>query len=177
MDRNEKIISCLCRLNYTIPDYVLAPIAFIISDEWNTTINELEVYGQEEAVFSRLQHLWEKARQYTIAIDFTKTARLVEQLLSAEITIFASSLSPVTCVRMGRLLDIVDTFAIPIAKNKIEDAFYSILNGAIRPLYEEYKKDPFTSSSNRESLDALINFARRMNFNTDEFSMSQVSRK
>jgi hypothetical protein len=69
-------------------------------------------------------------------------------------------------------MNIVDKFNIPIAKNKIEDGFHAILTGAVRTLYEDYKKIPATDPKDRENLINLLNFARRMNFNTDEFRMN-----
>ena len=172
MDRNEKIITSLCGLNVSIPDYVVAPVAYLMSDEWNTAVNELEVYGREDAVFSRLLTMWKKVEKYNVTIDFTKSTLLLEQLLSAELTLFAATLSVATSRRMQYLLNIVDRFKIPVAKNKLEEAFYSILAGPISGLYDNYKKSPAPSPQDREEIIGLLNFARRMNFNTDEFPMS-----
>jgi alpha-amylase/alpha-mannosidase (GH57 family) len=171
MERNEKIISSLCSLDFSIPNYILAPIAFIISDEWNTAINELEIYGREEEVFARLVMLWKKAQKYKINLDFIKSTRLLEQLLFGEMTIFAASLSPMTCDRIELLLKIVDQFKIPVAKNKIEDAFHNIFTGAIRPLYNEFKQNPTLDPQKRKIIIRLLNFARRMNFSIKEFQM------
>jgi Alpha-amylase/alpha-mannosidase len=171
MDRNEKIIASMCGLNYPVPEYVVAPIVYVISGEWNRAINGLEVYGEEDAVYNTLLLLWKKARKYNIVIDFSESTRLLEMLLSAELTIFSASLSLASCERMRYLLNVVDKFAIPIAKNKIEDRFHSVLISAIRSLYEEHKKRPRHDPQSRENILRLLNFARRMNFNTDEFPM------
>jgi hypothetical protein len=173
MDRNEKIIASLCGLNVTIPDYVVAPIAYIIGDEWNMAVNELEVYGREDAVFLKLLALWKKVEKYKVKIDFARSTHLLDQLLSAELTLFSATLSFATSQRMRYLLNIVDRFNIPVAKNKVEDAFYSILAGPIRTLYEDYKKNPSPGAHDRETILHLLNFALRMNFNTDGFSMNQ----
>ena len=93
MDRNEKIIASLCSLNFSIPDYVVAPIAYLLCDEWNVTVNALEVYGEEDVVFNRLLELKKKAEKYGVKIDFAESSVLLEQLLSAELTLFAASLS------------------------------------------------------------------------------------
>jgi alpha-amylase/alpha-mannosidase (GH57 family) len=172
MDRNEKIIASLCGLNFPIPEYVVAPITYVISGEWNKAVNGLEVYGQEDAVYNRLLSLWKKALKYNISIDLSESRRLLELLLSAELTIFAASLSFAACERMRYLMNIVDKFNIPIAKNKIEDGFHAILTGAVRMLYEDYKKNPAPDPKDREKLINLLNFARRMNFNTDDFRMN-----
>ena len=92
-------------------------------------------------------------------------------LLSAELTIFSATLSLASCERMKYLLNVVDKFNVPIAKNKIEDGFHSVLIHAIRSLYEDYKKKTPPDPPNRENIMRLLNFARRINFNTDEFPM------
>ena len=171
MDRNEKIIASLGGLNCPVPDYVAAPIAYIISDEWNTAVNELEVYGREDAVFSRLLSLRKKMEKYNVSIDFTKSKRLLEQLLLAELTLFAATLSSATCERMRYLLAIVDRFDIPVAKNGIEEAFHSILAGPIAGLYDDYKKKQPSEARLRETIIGLLAFARRMNFNIDAFPL------
>jgi alpha-amylase/alpha-mannosidase (GH57 family) len=172
MSRNEKIISTLCGLNCTIPDYIAAPIKYLTTCEWNTSVNELEVYGQEDAVFSKLLALWKKIKKYNIEIDFSESTRILEQLILAELTIFSATLSTVSSVRLRYLLNIVDRFNIPVAKNKIEDLFHSILTGPIADLYKKYKKNTEPDSSEKGNIIRLLNFSRRMNFNTDEFPMT-----
>ena len=93
-------------------------------------------------------------------------------LLGAELTIFSATLSIASCERMKYLLNVVDKFNIPIAKNKIEDGFHSVLIGAIRALYEEHTKATRSDPQRRENIVRLLSFARRMNFNTDEFPMN-----
>jgi hypothetical protein len=171
LDRNEKIIASLCSLRSPIPDYVRSPITFIITDEWNVTINELEIYGREEEILARLESLCKKVHKYGISIDFSGSVRFLEQLLSAEITIFAATLSPATCDRMQTLLTIVDRFKIPVAKSRIEEVFHAILRDAIRPLYDKYRGGHAGEPGERETVTRLLAFARRMNFNTDEFSL------
>ena len=68
---------------------------------------------------------------------------------------------------MRYLLNIVDRFNIPFSKNKTEDLFFSILEKTLRPLYDEFKKTP--NSEYRETIVRLVQFARRMNFNTDAY--------
>jgi len=171
IDRNEKILASLCSLNFSIPDYVVAPIAYILSDEWNVTVNALEVYGEEDVVYTRLLELWKKVEKYNVKIDFTQSTRLLEELLSGELTLFSASLSDATSSRMSAMLTIVDKFGIPVAKNKVEEGFYEILTGPIRHVYETFKNNPEKSTQDQASIQSLLNFARRMNFNTDDFPL------
>jgi hypothetical protein len=66
----------------------------------------------------------------------------------------------------------VDRFNIPVAKNKIEDLFHSILTGPIADLYKKYKENPEPDSNEKGNIIRLLNFSRRMNFNTGEFPMT-----
>ena len=167
MERNEESLASLSSLNVALPSFVAAPIAYVLTAQWNTAINELEIYGREDDVYARLLDLWKKTRRYRIALDFTESTRLLQDLLFAEVQIFSETLSFASCERMRYLLNIVDRFSIPFSKNKIEDIFHSTLRNTIRPMYSQFKKDP--DSAQKETVLRLINFARRMNFNTDEF--------
>jgi hypothetical protein len=50
--------------------------------------------------------------------------------------------------------------------------FHSILTGPIADLYKKYKKNTEPDSSEKGNIIRLLNFSRRMNFNTDEFPMT-----
>jgi alpha-amylase/alpha-mannosidase (GH57 family) len=167
MVRNERTLDSLTSLGIPLPGYVAAPIAYVITAQWNTTINEIEIYGREDAVWTRLLDLWKKSRTYGIRVDYAQSARLLLDLLIAELQIFEETLSEVSAERMRYLLNIVDRFEIPFSKNKTEDLFFSIMKSTLVPLYQEYKKIP--TSAHLETVLRLIQFARRMNFNTDAF--------
>jgi alpha-amylase/alpha-mannosidase (GH57 family) len=167
MDRNERSLDSLSALGVPLPAYVVAPIAYVLTAQWNTTINEIEIYGREDDVWTRLLDLWNKTRKYGITIDYAESARLLLELLVAELKIFEETLSEVSAERMRYLLNIVDRFAIPLSKNKTEDLFFSIMKTTLMPLYDEFKKSP--ESTHRDTVIRLVQFARRMNFNTDAF--------
>jgi hypothetical protein len=46
------------------------------------------------------------------------------------------------------------------------------LIGTVRLLFNDYKKKTEPDPKGRENIINLLNFARRMNFNTDEFPMN-----
>jgi alpha-amylase/alpha-mannosidase (GH57 family) len=170
MERNETSLESLSGLNVALPSFVAAPIAYVLTAQWNTAINEIEIYGREDEVYDRLLDLWKKTRKYRIALDFTESTRLLQELLFAEVRIFSETLSLVSCDRMRYLLTVVDRFSIPFSKNKIEDIFHSVLKNTIRPMYDQFWHGP--DGEQKETVIRLINFARRMNFNTDEFPIS-----
>ena len=74
-------------------------------------------------------------------------------------------------MRMHYLLNCIDRFGIPVAKNKMEDGFQAILAGVIRARYEAYKNNPARSAEEGEQLLRLLDFAGRMNFNTNDFPL------
>jgi len=170
MERNERSLDSLSSLGVPLPPFIAAPIAYVLTAQWNTTINEIEIYGREDEIFNRLLDLWKKTKKYSITIDYTESTRLLLDLLVSELKIFAETLSQVSADRMRYLLNIVDRFGIPFSKNKTEDLFFSILEQSLRPLYEALKKNP--DDENRETVIRLIQFARRMNFNTDSFPVA-----
>jgi alpha-amylase/alpha-mannosidase (GH57 family) len=170
MERNEKNLDSLSSLGVPLPQFVAAPIAYVLTAQWNTAINEIEIYGREDEVYDKLLDLWKKTKKYNIALDFSESSRLLLDLLISELKIFAETLSQVSADRMRYLLNIVDRFNIPFSKNKTEDLFFSIIEKTLRPMYDEFKRHP--TGKHGETVIRLIQFARRMNFNTDAFPVS-----
>jgi alpha-amylase/alpha-mannosidase (GH57 family) len=170
MEQNEKILDSLSSLGVPLPPFVAAPIAYVLTAQWNSAINEIKIYGREDDVYNRLLGLWKKTRKYNIILDYTESARLLLDLLVSELNIFAETLSEVSSERMRYLLNIVDRFAIPFSKNKTEDLFFSILEKALKPMHDEFRRNP--ESGHRETIIRLVQFARRMNFNTDAFPVA-----
>jgi hypothetical protein len=170
MEHHVKSLDSLAALGVVLPPFVAAPIAYVLSRQWNTAINEIEIYGREDAVFGRLLALWTMAKKYGITLDYTQSAQLILDLLIAEMQLFGETLGIVSSERLRFLLNIVDRFSIPFSKNKCEDLFHTILNSAIRPLYDAFKTGP--DNGRKEQVVTLLQFARRMNFNTDDFPVS-----
>jgi hypothetical protein len=170
MERHVKSLDSLAALGIPLPPFIAAPVAYVLTRQWNTTVNEIEIYGREDAVFGRLLALWNLSKKYGITIDFTESSPLILELLIAELKLFGETLSAVSSERMRFLLNIVDRFSIPLAKNKCEDLFHSILKTAIRPMYDTFKTRP--GGPEKEQIVSLLQFARRMNFNTDDFPIS-----
>jgi alpha-amylase/alpha-mannosidase (GH57 family) len=170
MEHNVKSLDSLAALGVGLPPFVAAPVTYVLTRKWNAAINEIEIYGREDAVFERLLSLWKVAKKYNITLDFERSAQLILDLLTAELNIFSETLSIVSSERMRYLLNIVDRFSIPFAKNKVEDLFHSILTKHIRPMYDAFKTTP--DDTHKEQIVKLLQFTRRMNFNTDDFPVS-----
>jgi hypothetical protein len=171
MKDHTKSLDSLAALGIPLPPFIAAPVAYVLMRQWNTAINEIEIYGREEAVFNRLLALWDLSKKYCIALDYTESSLLILDLLTAELKLFGETLSAVSSERMRFLLNIVDRFSIPFAKNKCEDLFHSIMKTVIRPMYDSFKSAPPDSAA-KEQIVPLLQFARRMNFNTDDFPIS-----
>jgi hypothetical protein len=170
MERHVTSLDSLTALGVSLPPFVCAPIAYVLTRQWNTAVNEIEIYGREDAVFERLLALWNLSKKYGITLDYAESAQLILDLLTAELKIFSEALSIVSSERMRFLLNIIDRFSIPFAKNKVEDLFQTILKTAIRPMYDTFKNTP--DDTRKEQVVTLLQFARRMNFNTDDFPVS-----
>ncbi len=170
MDYHISSLDSLSGLGVALPPFVAAPIAYVLTRQWNVALNEIEIYGQEEAVFQKLLDLWNLSKKFGITIDFSESAVMILDLVTAELKLFGETLSTASSERMRFLLNIIDRFSIPFSKNKVEDLFHGILKSTIRPMYDEFKSNH--DDSQKEQIIKLLQFARRMNFNTDEFPIS-----
>ena len=107
-------------------------------------------------------------------------AALLERIIIMELSALSSRLSAETCARIEYLLNIVDRFDIPVSKNKMEDVFAPIAAGPVKALNDEIARlsaaPPGNQGQERELAEkrtllmTLVNFSRRMNFNTDALS-------
>lgn len=179
MQKNEQELDFLSRLKYPIPAYCMAPLSFVYNQQWNHLVRGLEHHGTEEELSTRLRDLFKMAEQYTITIDLKESAGLLERIIIMELSALSMKLSAETCERIGNLLAIVDKFAIPVSKSKMEDAFCPVLTGPIRGINVDVERlsgmegrtaeQQHLLTEKRTLLMTLVNFARRMNFNTDSF--------
>jgi len=176
MQKNEKELDFLSRLDFPLPLYCRAPLTFVYTQQWNDLLRQLEHRGSEAETAERLRRLSGTLEQFKITIDLKEGAALLERIIILELSALSARLSAETCARIESLLNIVDRFTIPVSKNKMEDAFAPIAAGPVKGLNDEI----ITLSSvpggaggladKQALLTALVGFARRMNFNTDAFS-------
>jgi hypothetical protein len=171
MISNEPVLDSLARLNSRIPAFLLGALSYLLTSQWNGAIVQLKESGTEDKVFYELDAVNKRAVRYGINIDMSSSTALIEELLRSELSLFAETLGVVPCDRMRYLLDIVDTFSLPVAKNRIEDSFMRILKSNVHTLYQEYHKADRLSAEHSEYLTSLLSFASRMNFNTDAFPL------
>jgi hypothetical protein len=177
MQKNEQELDFLSRLDFPLPPYCGAPLTFVYQQQWNHLVGQLEQRGKEKEVAEKLRILSGKLEQSKIAIDLKEGGALLERIIIVELSVLAAGLSAETCARIGYLLDIVDRFKIPVAKSKLEDAFVPIASGPVQALHDEIVRLSAVPSGaegrgreladKRALLQTLVNFARRMNFNTD----------
>lgn len=181
MQKNEQELDFLSRLNFPVPPYCMAPLSFVYNQQWNHLVRGLEHRGTEEELSTRLRELFKMAEQYKIAIDQKECSGLLERIVIMELSALSMRLSAETCERICNLLAIVDKFAIPVSKSKMEDAFCPILTGPIRGLHGEVERltgmaertadQQRLLTDKRTLLMTLVNFTGRMNFNTDSFQV------
>jgi hypothetical protein len=180
MQRNEKELDFLSRLNFPLPLYCRAPLTFVYTEQWNSLLRQLERRGSEAEVAEKLGELSGTLKQFRIAIDLKPGAELIERIIIMELSALSVRLSAETCARIECLLNIVDRFAIPVPKSKIEDEFAPIAAGPVRELSAEVVRldsvPAGEASQGRELAEkrallmSLVNFARRMNFTADSFA-------
>ncbi|MBN2187832.1 MAG: DUF3536 domain-containing protein, partial [Chitinispirillaceae bacterium] len=173
MQRNEKELDFLSRLDFPLPLYCRAPLTFVYTQQWNGLLRQLERRGSEAAVAEKLRGLSGTLEQFKIAIDLKEGASLLERIIIMELSALSIKLSAETCARIECLLEIVDRFKIPVSKSAMEDTFAPIAAGPVKELRDEIIHGAAGGDEGldgkRSLLAALVNFARRMNFNTDAY--------
>ena len=178
MKNNERELDLLSSLSIPLPSYCTAPLTYVVQEQWNRLIARLETRGKEKEVFAELLELSRSIERFSIPIDFQRCAGTLENLLISELTHLSEKLNEKYCERVRFLLNLVDRFSIPVPKHKLEDLFYPILNRGIREFYEELNgEDPADMKRKRDGKKALLivllSFARRMNFNTEAFNITE----
>lgn len=171
MLKNEQELDFLSRLNYPMPLYCLAPLTFVYHQQWNNLIRRLEHRGDEDEVAAKLRGCAKMREQFKISFDIKESAILLERVIIKELSELAGKLSAETCRRIEYLLNIVDRFKIPVSKHTMEDIFAPIAAGPVRSLHAEVAAAGNDPSERRALLAALVDFAHRMNFNTDAFRL------
>lgn len=173
-NKHNRELDMLSRLNLPLPLYCTAPLSFVFQDQWDSAIKKMERQGHEDEVFSELLELHRTINRFQVTIDFDFGAKILEKILIRELNELEHSLSAQKCDRIRYLLNIVDRFSIPVSKHKLEDMFHPVLITNGYELYNQLNKKHLSNSQIPETKDLLLkllNFARRMNFNTDEFQV------
>lgn len=178
MKKNLSEINLLAFLNSSLPPYCAAPLSFVINRQWDSLVTSFKDRGDDDGLFTDLLDLYRRASEYGVTIEVKNSAIFLERILFSELQNLVQSVDGEKCDRVRFLLNIVDRFEIPVSKNKLEDLFMPFLKTKVAALYNEYSiraNDDAEDESMRENkfmLLKLISFARRMNFNTDNFQMA-----
>ena len=169
MEHNEQNLNVLTRLNYPLPAYCSTPVGYVLQNRWDTQIHKLRKWGSEDEVFADLQEIDSLEKRYETKIDKRQSALTLQNLIIRGLEMLQQEPSIEVCDRLRYLLNFVDKFSIPVSKSKLEDIFHPVYDGPLKTLYGEYACA--NKSENRELLSHLVSFARRMNFNTDCYSV------
>lgn len=179
MKKNLSEINLLAFLNSSLPSYCAAPLSFVINRQWDSLVTSFKDRGDDDGLFTDLLDLYRRASEYGVTIEVKNSAVFLERILFSELQNLVQNVDGEKCDRVRFLLNIVDRFEIPVSKNKLEDLFMPFLKTRVAVLYDEYcisvNDDGAEDESMRENkflLLKLISFARRMNFNTDNFQMA-----
>lgn len=180
--KHERELDILSLLKSSLPTYCTAPLSFVFQEQWNKTIMRLGKKGSEEKAFSKLLQLDRDMQRFEITIDLKKSAALLEDILVSELKRLSCDPGAEKCDRVRCLLNVVDRFSVPVTKSKLEDLFHPVLNIEVKKLHQQCCPDsPIEMKKvDREKkalLITLLNFARRMNFNTESFKMAEFQNK
>ncbi|MBD3418730.1 MAG: DUF3536 domain-containing protein [Chitinivibrionales bacterium] len=171
LDDKEKELLMLVTLKAALPQTIRNAVSFALTAQWNEVIHSLREAQIDTGVFETLLAVWKKSVSFDAPIDFSETAPLFQNRLYEEFQGLANGLEENACERIRALLNIVDRFGIPIAKNSLEDRFYHILNTQISELHQSYVRAGKQSGKSKDLLLYALSFARRMNFATDRYRL------
>jgi hypothetical protein len=181
MKKNQQELDLLSYLNTPLPDYCAAPLSFVINRYWISRIQSLKECGTDNKLFEELLSISKSALRYGVELDLSTSAVLLEKILIIELQRLTMKVDGDTCDRIRFLLNVVDRFAIPVSKNKLEDIFQPFLKTEVISIYRKYKQDLRETNGKEDAqtrylLLKLISFAQRMNFNTDMFDMGHIGK-
>ncbi|MBD3391590.1 MAG: DUF3536 domain-containing protein [Chitinivibrionales bacterium] len=171
MRANEKVLGALAGLNGQLPHFLQGPVAYLLTAEWDDAIVMLRERGGEDEVFARLLEISRRAGTYGVVPDYTLSIALLERLLLEQIHRLARDLSPDACDSIRFLMNVTDRFAIPVAKHRLEDAFYPVVRERIGPMYETHGGRAAGERADKASMAGLLGLVRRMNFSTRRFPL------
>jgi hypothetical protein len=179
MHKNERELDLLSRLDFPLPLYCMAPLEFVYNRQWNHGVQRLERRGAEEDAAALIGELYTQLGRFKILPDLRESATIIERIITRELAFLAAAPSSAICKRIGLLLDIVDRYKMPVSKHTLEDSFAPIMAGPVTSLNDEVERlqsRTDLSDSERKGLGekktllgSLVEFAARMNFNTDSF--------
>jgi alpha-amylase/alpha-mannosidase (GH57 family) len=178
MKKNLSEINLLAFLDSSLPTYCAAPLSFVINRQWDTLITSFKDRNDDDALFTDLLDLQRNASKYGVVLDQKNSAIYLERTLFNELQSLTQNIEGEKCDRVRFLLNIVDRFSIPVSKNKLEDLFMPFLKTKVRDLYNGYQLNVQADADDEQLRETkflvlkLISFARRMNFNTDEFPIA-----
>ncbi|MBD3315017.1 MAG: DUF3536 domain-containing protein, partial [Chitinivibrionales bacterium] len=170
MKQNEETISALATLNVPLPSTLHCPASHALNGEWSRLFEELNEPGRENEIFERLLPVWNKARSLGVRLETAEAGALIDERLRREIGDLAKELNGAACDRIRNLLGIAERFNIGLSKNRIEDAYFGVLDGPVRALYARYCQGKI--GEEKTILLCALGLARRLNFSIERFPIS-----
>ena len=176
LQSNESDLALLQSFYPAIPESFHAPLLFILQQKWDALFLKLDTIGEEEACIKELAALRKRLDHFKSTIDLTRSTAFCEKLLIKELEKLSKHLNGESCQRIRYLLNIVDRFSLPVSKHRLEDIFFPVLIGPVQALHREVvsiedEKNKLIDRNKKDLLIKLLHFARRMNFNTDDFPL------
>jgi hypothetical protein len=167
------ILQTLSILDNRLHIHFGAPVQYIYTSQWDKIIAGLAEPGHEKPVLEKLAAIYTKIKDLSVRIDYSFSTSFLETHLHQAMEAFRKSFDAKSCDRAWVLLDVVDRFAVPIGKNRLEDMFHTILTETIRPMYQAFNQATHKDELTKAILIRSLGLARRMNFNIDTFPMER----
>jgi alpha-amylase/alpha-mannosidase (GH57 family) len=170
MEENEHNLNVLSRLRYPVPAYCSSPVGYVLQNRWDAQIHKLERWGSEESAAAEMAAIDDLSGQYAVPVDKKRSALTLQNTIIKALEMLQQRPAVKVCDRLRGLMGIVDKFAVPVSKSKLEDFFHPVHEGALNDIYQRHREGN-CGEEDKELLTQLINIARRMNFNTDKYAM------
>ncbi len=171
MEENGKALQSLADLRRPLDSAVSGFVQHVLSARWNRLVARLTSGHDLNRLLDEMEEVFTIANRLSLGIGLSETARSLENLLATKAQRLHEAIDLNACDEISLILNVVDRFSVPLGKNKLEDAFFSVLTTSVRGMYEEYRQGINRSSERESVLRHLLGFAHRMNFNTDDFPM------
>ena len=147
----ETTLEKLTELNGVLPEKVHGPVSFILTSEWDSIIQDVKDVESGASTREKLKAVYDRALYFGVELNLNGTATLLEKLIKGEIERFLELQEKFSFSRVAYLLDIADSFGVPLTKSSLEDRFYGAFAIVLKKTDGKLPKE-------------ILDFAARMNF-------------
>jgi len=169
---HEADLSALSILFPSLPGFFGNPVGFVLQEQWDASFRGLDL-SVASACAAEVATIHQNVVRFGASIDYAYSASQCEKLLVATLGSLQQELDYDSLDSLCTILDIVDTYGLPVSKHRLEDIMYPLLTGKVRDLILEQKSRGKSGKKKKDDeimiyINTMLKFARRMNFNANE---------